>query len=368
MIYNTNLPPSDLNIASLARLFKDTTNSYKYIFFLSVLDILKRRTFDTKTPITFKELVVEMLANAWFPYAYFKLSFGMRDQIIIQLDSLKLIVTDSVLKFTDTDKEQLRTIISDQNIDTALMRYVPYRLILPFLERSAKPKKDADVNKWVKEKAVSAYEIAATPYFIEQDGIKINQQWANYFREHYAIIRGWVAWEWLNYMQRCNPNVPALANKLFPPQQRASLSIQKKYWHVVLEHTPVSCIFSKERITQTAPPLDHFLPWSFVAHDQLWNLIPTIPNVNSSKSNHLPDSSYYQDFITLQHLGLVTANEHLCMQEWNKYAESYLLDFKITNKNDLLNKDILAHAYQPILESLTNLAKGQGFCVGWRYA
>lgn len=35
--------------------------------------------------------------------------------------------------------------------------------------------------------------------------------------------------------------------------------------------------------------LDHFLPWSFVAHNQLWNLIPVEKNINRSKNDRLPE-------------------------------------------------------------------------------
>jgi hypothetical protein len=34
--------------------------------------------------------------------------------------------------------------------------------------------------------------------------------------------------------------------------------------------------------------LDHFIPWSFVVHDLIWNLLPAAKSVNSSKSNNLP--------------------------------------------------------------------------------
>jgi hypothetical protein len=78
----TPLPPSpSLNIAALARLFNDTTNSYKYLFFLSLLDILRRHPCQPTSPITFFDLIVEMLANAWFPHRDSKLSFGSQDKI-----------------------------------------------------------------------------------------------------------------------------------------------------------------------------------------------------------------------------------------------------------------------------------------------
>ncbi len=362
------LPRStNLSIANLSRVFESTTNSYKFVFFLSVLDILRRRGFEAGEVITFRELIVEMLANVWFPHTYFKLSFGVQDKIADQLDALNLQVSEAVLKFTDTDKQQLRQLISEQKIDSSLMRYVPFRFLRPFLDQMIQGSKDAQINNMVRD-TVLHYNAVDVPYVFDGSSIKIHQQWANYFMEHYAITRGWVAWEWLKYMQRCNPNVPAVSQKIFPPQERASLTDQKKYWKVVIEHTEVQCIFSKQRITEKFPPLDHYLPWSFVAHDQLWNLIPILPSVNSAKSNSLPDSTYHRDFIALQHLSLTTSYVHLPEKDWNKYTDCYMLDLKITNRRDLLNIEVLDNAYQPVLHSLNALARGQGFASGWIYA
>lgn len=39
--------------------------------------------------------------------------------------------------------------------------------------------------------------------------------------------------------------------------------------------------------------IDHFVPWSYVANDEIWNLHPTTKNINSSKSNHLPRWDVY---------------------------------------------------------------------------
>jgi len=81
---------SGLNVDNLSKLFDNTTNSYKYIFFLSLLDILSSRFFDSSKPILLRDIVIEMLANSWYPHVFCKLSFGVQDKITKQLDSLNL--------------------------------------------------------------------------------------------------------------------------------------------------------------------------------------------------------------------------------------------------------------------------------------
>ncbi|HEY9751310.1 MAG TPA: hypothetical protein V6C46_00025, partial [Coleofasciculaceae cyanobacterium] len=53
-----------------------------------------------------------MLANAWFPHSYFKLSFGSQDKIAQQLDALALVVKAPVVQFKDPDKTLLRQAIA----------------------------------------------------------------------------------------------------------------------------------------------------------------------------------------------------------------------------------------------------------------
>ena len=41
--------------------------------------------------------------------------------------------------------------------------------------------------------------------------------------------------------------------------------------------------------------IDHYVPWGFVLHNELWNLIPTFKNINSSKGNNIRNKNKYLD-------------------------------------------------------------------------
>lgn len=59
------LPSSpQLDIAALSRLFRHTTTSYKYLFFLALLRTLRDRNFSSKRLIPQRELLIEMLVLA----------------------------------------------------------------------------------------------------------------------------------------------------------------------------------------------------------------------------------------------------------------------------------------------------------------
>lgn len=47
-------------------------------------------------------------------------------------------------------------------------------------------------------------------------------------------------------------------------------------------------VFTGKPIIAKQYDVDHFIPWSFVMNDELWNLMPMDSSLNSSKSNKLP--------------------------------------------------------------------------------
>lgn len=233
---DTSLPCSDrLNISALSRIFNKSTTSYKFLFFLSLLDILARRNFDASDPISFDDITVEVLANAWFPHTFFKLSFGTQDTIAKKLDSLILDIDESIFKFRDHDKKSLRKAISSTNLGDAnrLMDFVPYRLISSFLEDELR---NVDKGKWMvfesKMPAITNhyFNIKNPLYKFDSDSYKeckhiyFNKLWVQYLKDNFSIIHAWASWNWLQYMQKRNPSTPSLSNKLYMPTRRQSLT------------------------------------------------------------------------------------------------------------------------------------------------
>ena len=106
--------------------------------------------------------------------------------------------------------------------------------------------------------------------------------------------------------------------------------------------------------------VDHFVPWKFVLHDQIWNLVPTFRSPNSSKNDNLPDTAYLDDFCSVQFIGL-TANRET--QHFRKVIESYrdvipnAEQFVATLENKEAFSEKLKNAILPLLLQ----AKNQGF-------
>ena len=162
------------------------------------------------------------------------------------------------------------------------------------LFRSHDPKVNATVTK-----LANASDRA--PYRFEGEDIILHESWMHYLQQHQTIVRGYTNWHLVRFLQKNNPNVTGLTEKLERPGTR-DFKVANQFWKGYLaENDELTCIYSGQTITAANMSLDHFLPWSFVAHDQLWNIVPTPKAVNSAKNNWLPSlERYFEPYAALQ--------------------------------------------------------------------
>ncbi|WP_017659447.1 hypothetical protein [Baaleninema simplex] len=221
------LKNSDLNLSALSEIFSHRTTSYKYLFFISWLDILKFKKFDVDIQILFRDIVVEILVNSWLPYKKYNLYFGKQDKIANQLDSLAIsnAEIERQKNCQGSIEENLRSIIASQDLSDIvkyLKRYVPFRLISPFLKEKLEGIDiDHGVDREIPRISIEEFDRLKPLYCFDIPdsrkftAIIVHPDWATYIQNNYSIVRNWASWEWLQYMQSCNPKVDVTPQKLF---------------------------------------------------------------------------------------------------------------------------------------------------------
>jgi hypothetical protein len=328
---------SNLRIGVFAGLFDNVTASYKYLFFISILKLLQRNSFQS-SKIALKDIELEMLAIAWYPYVFYKLNFGFNDQTAVLLDSFTekhTIDSEDIVKNPDESlRQKLKLFLEDKATKSTLLNMVPYRLISMFVNSSDYDRnRDLDVIRYTID---YANEEKPLYYFNEKkksrdNSITIHPHWCRYIETNSKIIEGFAYWEWLQYMQKRNPNAFNIGEKLLPPDQRSPLTLQTKFWKYIIQNNNLHCIYSGQKLTDHNLSIDHYLPWSFLAHDREWNLIPVDKNINSAKSNKLPSNKYLEAFVNMQHIALKTAinNKEIITFLKEKNYQDYLNNYKI---------------------------------------
>jgi HNH endonuclease len=370
---NNYLPlMSGLNVQALSRSFESTATSYKFMFFQAILHICSERgftKFDGK--VSCKELAVEMAAFAWYPHTFHNLSFGRLDELGKILDLLPFTVEGSSLA-NSAFRKKLRAALLDnyQHIGLgSLLRHVPFRLLTPFFESELRGVPDQRKISLIRALADKAFTSEAPPLYrltAQDTAVEIHPKWLAYLQESLGLVNGWLSHNWVAFLQSRNPNVPAVPCKTQPLISRMSLNTQFKRWRRIIEATEMRCIYSGERLNPNHFEVDHFLPWSFICHDQPWNLVPVLPAANASKGNRLPDIEFVERFIKVQSIGLSLSKHQLSVREWALQSEPYLADLRIS-EDDLLSHDKLSGVLKPTMLSMIALAKQSGFTPDWKY-
>jgi len=337
-----NLPKqTNIDIDSFSNLFKNTHTSYKYLFFQAILVLLKEENFK-KSTFTFDDIENKMLDIAEFPIKIYKLNFGKDDRISIKLYN----------KY--------------ENID--LLKFVPYRLLSPFFTEQLKGLSSSAINKKIEFLSNQKNEFNPL-YKINGKTITMYDEWIKYIAFNFSIIESWAFWNWANFLQNKNPNTLSLINKLKKPTDRISLNKQTKYWKTILNKENIKCIYSGQIITPETFSLDHFLPWSFIGHNKLWNLIPMRKNDNSYKGDNIPSMEKYLDsFIDVQYDGLKIAYQEMGRTKWENVVVDFVDDFKVDySELRQININLFRDKYKSLIIPLSNLAKNSGFNYNWEY-
>lgn len=368
------LPSSSaLPVSALASSFDEVTNSYKFYWFLAILEQV--RETQTRT-IPFDVLLARMVAGVWYPTNYFRLSFGKQDRlgsVVVRLgeraglpmDTPRTRVITTALAHLSQLDDVGREILS-------LANFVPYRFLRPFFSQTLRGARDWEVNRRIKTLAENAFYDSQAPCLyrfvnLPHPGIEIHPDWFSYLQQHLTILTGFCLWHLVNYLQKNNPNVPNIAGKLFEPQER-DLRLARTFWNIVLDEVEhMTCIYSGQPLQKGNFSLDHFLPWRFVAHDLLWNLLPTSKVANSSKSDNLPDPALYFDPFAEMQYQAVQVVVHT--SQATRLLEDYVLLFKVSAIADLQAmtfstfRDVLYQSIAPQMQIAANM----GFSTGWRY-
>lgn len=342
---------NSLQINLLAGIFNSTSATYKFYWFLALLDELE----NGNTKISKQHLFAQMIANAWYTVNYFHISFGVQDQLQRAIEGIKNNEGIAIDEKKSIIQERLRN--PQSKTTSKLLWYfdgeVPFRFLSPWFPKLKGNKKDIyTLSKVFTNDCL---------YSVDEREVVINPKWVDYILQHAGILRSFCYWHLSLYLQKYNPNVPDIPNKLIKPAFRSSLTKQRKhFWDKVIEKNgPVNCIYTAKPLGIGEYAIEHFLPYAFVSHDLLWNLIPADKSFNSSKSDKLPSlERHFELYFQMQKLALQTFWE---ADPTSKFLEDYLPMIPDLSVLKELDDDGLRLRFRETVQPLITIASNNGF-------
>ena len=290
--YNT------LDIGSFALMLKDPSYCYKFYWLEAIVRLICAGVRET----TFNDIIDEMICSAWYSVREFHIHLsGISGDGAVRDGLERAILRLSEVSRLPANASRVEILNEIHEHETELKKakeqltnMVPYRALAGFFSNAG------EMVSWESTKRLTAYieafdkNIRALPYVLGSGSklkkeVRFHPDWMLMIQDNSVSILGWIQYEKVKWLQNNNPEVPGLVHKLAPMDEKMRrLGKVRKLWAGVLECRQVRDVFTGEPVRSGEYDIDHFIPWSFVMNDELWNLMPMDASLNSSKSNRLP--------------------------------------------------------------------------------
>ena len=367
-----------LEIDSFTKMLKDPSSCYKFYWLEAIVNLINSNVNET----TIGDVIDEMIANAWYSVVeyHIHLSGYVRGEIVDGLERSVIRLKEISNLDNNSSKSDIKLAITEHSkelnrVKAQLINEVPYRVFAGFFDNH-----NVRVN-WSKKSdligLIRTFDQTSTrlPYIFGEGSalnrrIIFNPDWIKMINDNTVEILGWIQFEKVKWLQNNNPEVPGLVYKLKPGDNERNLGKVRALWSSVLSCSEIRDIYTNNPINPNDYDIDHFVPWSFVMNDELWNLLPMDSSLNSSKSNNLPDwERFFGGFAKNQFImySLVCKNDHIhslfdkCYKDnlHSIWAQQEL--YRLSN-DEITFKEVLSKNMRPVYDS----AQRQGYSL-WRF-
>ena len=303
-----------LDIPSFMLTLKDPSYCYKFYWLEAIVNLISEDVAET----TFNEIIDEMICSAWYSVREFHIhlsGLGPNGEIRDGLERAVLKLSELSDLPSNASKVEIKNAVRryDAELRQAkeqLTNMVPYRAMAGFFASAGLDSVPWDsVVKMRETISTFSYEVSTLPYTLGA-GRKLAKEvvfhpdWMKMIQDYTPSILGWIQYEKVKWLQNNNPEVPGLVYKLLPMDEKVrKLEKVRNLWEGVLSFREITDVFTGKQILPKKYDIDHFIPWSFVMNDELWNLMPMDSSLNSSKSNRLPRwDPFYRRFSDNQYI------------------------------------------------------------------
>ena len=255
----------------------DMSSTYKPALLAAIVRcVLSRETPSDR--ISLDDLAAQYLELYWSQVVVFRLRHsprnGAQPEIVQRI--LKTSARHGIRRLADLPEDERESLVG------SIGRVLPVNVLTAF--HKSKPTGSPNLFAWEKGWRHVELEPGARQ-FIEANGTSLRLV-ANYY--------------WARFLSRLN-SAPYLIDKLERPvPTRSSLARFAKALAALGEHSCFYC--GKEPLEGRDLHIDHFIPWTFVFEDRLWNLVVSCTACNVTKSDRIPGQSSLNRLVALNRI------------------------------------------------------------------
>lgn len=160
-------------------------------------------------------------------------------------------------------------------------------------------------------------------------GIEINACIYVFMMKHRKVLENLNYYAWSQWLEELyekkypgeKESLQGIITKLeIATPRRKNLSI---FEHILYEEFgQKNCFYCGRKLKKADIDVDHFIPWSFMKNDQLWNLVLSCSHCNRSKNNRIPCEGYLIKIVDRN--DVVVSNNDFVVEQYKSYKKEKL--------------------------------------------
>ena len=127
---------------------------------------------------------------------------------------------------------------------------------------------------------------------LKESGLILNYCIYDFMLRHKSELEKLNYYSWARFLEQVNDDnaLIRVINKLeLATPKREDLSVYREILRREFEED--TCFYCGKKL-QKVIHVDHFIPWSFVKDDKIWNFVLSCPTCNEKKNNRVPGKDY----------------------------------------------------------------------------
>ena len=217
-------------------------------------------------------------------------------------------------------------------VETILMKSVEENNVLEQMEFSNideafKKNIIREVTRECKRYVVGAlyndFEGVIYEFSLKEEGLTLNYPVYKFMLKYKMEIEKLNYYSWARFLETVNDDdvlIKVIDKLELSTPRRSDLSIYREILYREFEEN--RCFYCGKKLTDKIH-VDHFIPWSFVKNDKVWNFVLSCPACNLKKNDKLPKPKYVEE-IKQRNQKLMGLDNPMVQKEFEDYSEDLL--------------------------------------------
>ena len=281
---------------------KKTT--YKFGLIKSILDnILNGEETPLGIFITYEKIFSKFAENYW--------------NLVVKYN-LRQMIYGSNAEFS-----KIETILRNSVESDKILGFIDFDSIEINKKKSIVKKVTDECKKNVIGALYNDFEGKLYAFDLKVDGITLSYTAFHFILKYKMTLERLNYYAWARFLEKTNSDnvLVRVVDKLeLATPRRENLSIYRNILRKEFEYN--NCFYCGKKLNDNIH-VDHFIPWSFIKDDKIWNFVLACPTCNEKKNNRLPGIPYLERIIERNNI-IKDSRSEIIQAEFANYSEDLI--------------------------------------------